>query len=286
MSNTYCGKSCESCAQKEQKLCPGCRLGPGRSWSGDCEIAVCCRDKGHESCETCTNNRYCGKRSRREGMAESRARKAAEQEAKKAELARKAPFLSKWLSILFWLVIPATVASLLAMEAMADVAPRVYLFGKYLTVVCGVAYGLVLLRLAKENRDYRTAGVLRLVTAAASLLLVLVSGKNAVANWTLLISLPAAVVGLVGTYQEYMTHAAILAGADEDQAGKWKLLWKWNIGLKLGIFGCLVILLIAPLLGILAVIAALIGILIVGIVELVYLWRTKEVFREYSNKFF
>lgn len=284
MSNTYCGKSCESCAQKEQKLCPGCRPGPGRSWSGDCEIAVCCRDKGHETCDTCTNKRYCGKRSQRDGMIDRRERKTAEQAAQRAELARKAPFLYKWLSILFWLVIPATVASLLAMEAMANVAPKVYLFGKYLTVVCGLVYGLVLLRLAKENLTYRTAGVLRLVTAAASLLLV--SGKNAAANWTLLISLPAAVVGLVGTYQEYMAHAGVLSGVDDFRAERWRMLWKWRLALIIAPFASIVVILIFRLLGVLVLVAALIGNLVIGIVELYYLWQTKQAFRDYSNKFF
>ena len=286
MAETYCGKRCENCAQKEEKLCPGCHLGPGRSWSGDCEIAVCCRDKGHESCETCTNNRYCGKRSRRDDMIGRRERKAAEQAAQRAELARKAPFLGKWLSILFWMVIPSTVASFLGMEALADVAPKVYLVGEYLTVACSLGYGLILLRLAKENLTYRTAGALRLVTAAASLLLVLISGKNAVANWTLLISLPAAVVGLVATYQEYMAHAGVLKGVDDDRAERWRMLWKWRVGLLIAPFASIVVMLIFRLLGLLVLLASLIGILVIGIVELYYLWQTKQAFKGYSNKFF
>lgn len=280
MAETYCGKSCEGCPQKEQKLCPGCHLGPGRQWSGDCEIAVCCRGKNHDTCDTCTNNRYCGKRSRRDGMVEYRARKLAEQEAKRAELARKAPFLGRWLSILFWMVIPATVVSLLGVDALATTAPKVYLVGKYLSVVCSLFYGLILLRLAKENLTYRTAGVLRLVTAGVSLLLVLVSGKNAVANWTLLISLPGMVVGLVGNYQEYMAHASVLDGVDSDQAEKWRMLWKWRIGTLAATFGSLVVMLIFRLLGVLVLLAALIGNVVVGIVELVYLWRTAQTFRD------
>ena len=279
MTETWCGKQCSECSKKEELNCPGCQAGPGRSWSGDCEIAVCCRDKGHESCGTCTNSRFCGKHSRKDDMPERRLRKLAAEAEKRAEFARKAPFLWKWLSILFWMVIPSTVASLLGMDAMADVAPEVYRVGNYLTVVCALLYGLILLRLSKENLGYHTAGILRLVTAVASLLLVLVSRDNAVANWSLLISLPAAVVGLVGTYQEYMAHAAVLSGVDDEQAGKWQVLWKWRIGLYLGAVGGMVIMLIVALLGILAVFAALIGILVVAIVELVYLYRTAQAFR-------
>lgn len=282
MANTYCGKNCDNCVQKEQQMCQGCKLGPGRSFYDGCEIAVCCKSKGHESCDTCTNNRYCGKRGRRDNMPEYRARKLAEEAAKKAELARKAPFFGKWLWILFWMVIPSTLASILAVDAMAGWAPNVYLVGKILNVVCSLIYGLILLKLAAECAEYRIAGVLRLVTAAVSLLLVLVAGKNTAANWTLLITLPGAVVGLVATYQLYMAHAAVLNGVDTSQAEKWRVLWKWNIGMYGAMIGSVVLVLIFQLLGLLVMLAALIGILVVSILELVYLYQTAKTFREYS----
>lgn len=49
MTDTYCGKNCEECASKEALNCPGCKSGPGSAWSGDCEIAKCRKDKGHET---------------------------------------------------------------------------------------------------------------------------------------------------------------------------------------------------------------------------------------------
>ena len=103
--DTYCGKSCEFCSEKKSGSCPGCRVGPGRSLYSGCEIAGCCRSKGHESCETCTMKFGCGKRGRREGMPKERRRKAAEEEARRAEIARKAPFLGRWLWVLFWFVL-------------------------------------------------------------------------------------------------------------------------------------------------------------------------------------
>ena len=50
MAETYCGKSCEECTKKEQLDCSGCKTGPGRQFGGDCELAKCVRDKGHETC--------------------------------------------------------------------------------------------------------------------------------------------------------------------------------------------------------------------------------------------
>ena len=52
MAETYCGKSCAECTKKEELNCMGCKTGPGRPFGGDCELAKCVRDKGHETCET------------------------------------------------------------------------------------------------------------------------------------------------------------------------------------------------------------------------------------------
>lgn len=53
MIDTFCGKNCETCAYRENLNCPGCQSGPDRSISAQCELAQCCRTKGHEVCETC-----------------------------------------------------------------------------------------------------------------------------------------------------------------------------------------------------------------------------------------
>ena len=51
-----CGRDCETCAYREQLNCGGCRT------MGRCPVAVCCREKGHETCGTCTQASYCGLR--------------------------------------------------------------------------------------------------------------------------------------------------------------------------------------------------------------------------------
>ncbi len=281
MAETWCGKSCVGCAQKEQLNCPGCKAGPGRPWSSDCEISVCCRNKNHDSCDTCNNNRYCGKRSHKDDMPQRRARELAAQEARRAEMARLAPFMGKWLWLLFWMVVPSTIVSILSMDALSSVAPQVCRVGKYLGVACSVIYGLIMLQLSKEKKCYKSAGILRLVTAVVSLLLVLVSGAGSQTNWSLLITLPGGVVGLVATYQEYMAHADALKEVDADQSEKWRLLWKWYIGLFVGMFGCLVVMIIVPLLGLLLLLAVLIGETVAGIVSIVYTYRTAQAFRTY-----
>ena len=281
MANTYCGKDCEFCSRKTNLECQGCKLGPGRQWNGDCEIAACCRDKGHESCETCTNNRYCGKRSCRDKMPEYRERKRKEEEEKRAVLAAKAPVLGKWLWILFWLVVPSTLAAILSIDSLAALAPGVYRVGKILSLLCSAVYGAILLRLSGYCLNYRTAGICNLVAAVASLLIALVSGGGKVPTWTLIISLPAAIVRLVAIYQEYMGHSRVLENVDSIEAKKWSDLWKWTIIAYVVLIGSIVVMMIFPVLGLLVLLAALIGMLVTSIMALVYLYRTANMFREY-----
>lgn len=278
MANTYCGKSCESCIQKEQKLCPGCHAGPGRSWSGDCEIAVCCRDKGHESCDTCTNNRYCGKRGRRDVMPDYRRREQEAEADRKEMLARQAPFMGKWLWILFWLVIPGAIAGLIGNETVVGWIPSLRIPGLVLNVLCSLAYGLILLQLSKEQEHYRTAGICCLVAAAANGISGFITG-----NLALLVTLPAAVVAIVGEYQEYMGHGESLSGFDRELSQKWYTLWKWYIGMFAATLGSIIVMLIAPVLGALISLAAMIGLVVVSILKLVYLYRTAKTFREYPH---
>ena len=53
-------------------------------------------------------------------------------------------------------------------------------------------------------------------------------------------------------------------------------------GLLAGLFGCLLLVLIAGLLGALVMLAVSIGIVAVAVLKLVYLYRTAQVFRGYS----
>jgi len=98
----------------------------------------------------------------------------------------------------------------------------------------------------------------------------------------LLILIPGAVLEYYGRYWEYQSHGAVLAGLDDELAEKWPKLWKWEVGLFLGIFGCILLLFITPNLAAFAFLADAIGLLVVAILRLVYLYRTAKLFREYA----
>lgn len=289
MSETYCGKSCADCSKKEELNCEGCRQGPGRLYQSDCDIVTCCKSKGHENCETCSfKDKPCSVLSNSSRMPEMRIQKRRDEavrlqrkqeveERRQRELAHKSSVAGKWLWILFWLFVPSVVANILSMDSMATAAPAVYMFGQILSAVCSVVYGIVLLQVVSLNDRYHTAGWCTIVGAVLYAFASIWNG----ANWTLVITIPASIVGLVGEYNEFTGHAEILMGVDQELSEKWVKLWKWDVGLLIATICCIVLVFISAVLGALVLLAATIGLGVVSIVKLVYLYRTAKVFREY-----
>lgn len=281
MAETYCGKFCAECTKKEQLDCSGCKTGPGRQFGGDCELAKCVRDKGHETCETCGFKGNCGTLRSRESMPDYRIRKIEAEAMRKAAIAKRAPVLGKWLWIIFWLIIPSTIGSIMANETTAKILPGLLMPGQIINTICSLTYGAILLKLGSEEERYRTAGICALIAGASSALAAIINGGSDGATWILIFTIPAAIVAIVGEYNEYMAHSAVLSGVDNELSEKWEVLWMWYIGLFAGIFGSIILMLIIPVLGAIAVIGATIGTVVVSILKLVYLYRTAKIFREY-----
>jgi hypothetical protein len=68
---------------------------------------------------------------------------------------------------------------------------------------------------------------------------------------------------------------------DDLLAEDWISYWKWYIGVLVGAFACVLLAAIAPALALIAVIILGIGAIVVGIWELVLLYNTARVFREF-----
>ena len=281
MAETYCGKTCAECAQKETLNCPGCRVGPGRQTGGPCDLARCVRAKGHETCATCAFKGNCGILRGRDGMPDYWRRKREAEERRLAAIAAKAPVLGKWLWVLFWFVVPSTIVSVLTNQTVAGAVPGLGMVGEILKGALAVAYGGILLKLASQENRYRTAGICAMITGVVTLVLALVSGGESAA-WTLLFTIPALVVGLVGEYNEYAANNAVLMGVDEDMAEKWAMLWKWYITANGAMLVSMLALFILPVLAALVMLVAAIGVVIVSIRKLIYLYRTAKIFREYT----
>ena len=200
------------------------------------------------------------------------------------KLAEKAPFLGKWLWILFWLVIPQSLASLLTSDLFAG-QPVLSSLGQIMQLIYLLGCGLVLLKLSSQIARYRTAGIYFLVggmiNAAFSIIPVPAAG-SALAVWGSLIIVAGGIFLMVGEYHEYMGHSELLEGVDWELSDKWRKLWKWYIGCFIALLGSIVVVTFSPFLGLLVTLAAIIGLLVVLIRKLVYLYRTAMIFRNWD----
>lgn len=267
MFDTYCGKSCQTCGYRAETSCRGCLEEASR----ECKLALCCRQKGHKTCASCTYNNHCGMYLGRDTAPEFRLKqKQAMQEYQKS-LREKGTVMTKWLWVLFWLFVPSTIASMLS-----DWIAPLHTFGIIVSVLCSMIYGVVLLRLASQEQGYRTAGILVLIVAVMNIPLLLFE-ETMVAG---AIAIILAILDLIEHYYEFNAHANALEGVDNLLSEQWRNLWKWMIGATMALV--LGVIFIIIVIGALVMLAAGIAILVIRILKLVYLYRTAQVFQAVS----
>lgn len=274
---TYCGKSCDSCAKREEYHCPGCFS--ICSEYGGCKIAECCRDKGHNGCQTCTQNEYCGLYQSRGSMArerEERRKSAAEKAARLHEIRK---VMKKHLLPLFCLSIAVTVTDA-ASGLFAMNQPVIGAVFRAVLLAAELIYAFLLYRMSPAEKRYLKAA--RFLCPAAILgfasgILSIFAGNMETLRF--FVSLPAAILSLIAVYQEYGAHSEVLSDFDGELSEKWDKLRKWYIGLTVGsvltpfaaLFG---------ILGVLIIVAYFIAYVSVSVLSLVFLWRTAAVFND------
>lgn len=280
MGKAYCGKDCDVCEEKTLTKCDGCEDGPGSHFGGNCPIAVCCREKHHENCATCQRAERCGRLDDSERMPEIRRKAEENKQAQEAAKKTHAAVLGKWLWILFWLIIPSGIAGILGNENIVGNESGVYVVGLLLSMVVSIVYGVILLQLQDVEAKYRFAGMFSILSAILAIVLELIPMENPFL--ILLAGAPAVILGLVAKYYEFYGHAAVLMDFDSTFSQKWLTLWKWNCiiiaVLVVSVFLGMFMLLLTALL----LLACSVGILVISIVQLVYLYKMAKLFREYA----
>lgn len=279
MAETYCGKNCADCAAMQNETCPGCRVGPGRTIGGECELARCCRTRGHESCDTCVSRGTCWTLGDRFSQPEKRLKKLEWEQQQRQGRVRRSILLGKWTWYLFWLNVPAVIVGILAIEELVALIPALKMPGQLLELVLSLAYGLILLKMSPEEHRFRTAAWCILGAMAAQGFFKLVLGVD---ELPLLASLPLAAVSLFGEYQQFQGFGDSLSGVDNDLSGKWETLWKWYIGSYGVMLGSVLLALLSPMLAVLGILAAGIAQVAVGIMQMIYTYRTAKAFEYYS----
>ena len=198
----------------------------------------------------------------------------------------KAPFLSKWLWLLFWLVIPQGLASLLSGNVIPADYSALLLLGKIFQLIYYLGCGLVMLKLSPILSRYRTAGLCYLiggVVTTATDLLPVSDETSTLALWISLAGLLGVLLLLAAEYQECMGHSELLEDLNLDLSRQWKKLWKLFIGCYAALFVSVMLLFVSALLGLFVTLAGTLGLLAGMIVKLIYLYRTAMFFRQFPR---
>ena len=273
MTNTYCGKNCESCTHKQALNCPGCQ------GVKDCDIAKCCASKGHSQCTGCNFSPSCNTLRGKEYAPQYRQKRMEAEKIRVDAIAKRTPILGKWLWILFWLFIPSSIASILSNETLSLLAPGMQIVGKILNIACMAVYAGIMIYLGNEEDRYRTAGKFMMANIGVSIVAALIPATIEYVGWLLLVAAAASVLSLIAECNEYNANATILTGVNNALSDKWTTLWKWQLGTTCALIGSIILIFISILLGIIVAFLALIGLCVVRILKLVYLYQTAKAFR-------
>ena len=163
--------------------------------------------------------------------------------------------LAKWINVLFWLVIVVNIASLFTSENVTNAVPPLALAGQIISIAAEAIYGIILIPVT-DGTEFLLAIPVVIVTI---------------------------VVDMLGEYYEFMGHTDVLCDVDTVLSDKWFNLWKWYLGTFLCIIGGTVLAVMIPLIGLLVVLAATVGTLIVNVLKIVYLYKTAKAFRTFPQ---
>ena len=207
---------------------------------------------------------------------------------KKADALRKAPFMAKWLMVLFGIMIVATVGSILSSEFVQESIPALYYVGTVVNIVGGLLCALIMLKLSCEEALYRSAAYCYLGSTAIALVTVLImylsTDLTAVLVFTLLLSIVGMIVVLLSIYYEYKAHANVVRDISEAMATKWEELWGYFVKILIAL---VVLLMFSSALGILGIIAAIIVLIlffVVSIMKFVYVYEMAKLFQSLAER--
>ena len=190
----------------------------------------------------------------------------------------RAGTVAKWLKVLFVLNMLGVLAGILKQDQLAEVAMPLYWVGVALNLVYTVGDIIVLFKLSPESGDYRRAAVCSVVLMVlmAAFYLTLKSMSSALALVNIVLGLAVMIVPFMAAYYEIKGHAWILQGLDDRLAQNWRTVWRLTIATMIVLVSAVLLAALVPWLGLVVMLALMVGITALGIWRLVCLYRTEQ----------
>lgn len=182
--------------------------------------------------------------------------------------------LGKSFYALFWMRIIGIIIGFLTSDDLLEVLPTLYLQGKIVDVCHSIVYIVIFWKLADVNDRYQKSGLCYLGLVFLEVLAPFISEESA---WRTIEFVLVMILGLVECHNTYTAHAEVMEPMNGEVAAKWHKIRKWYVRWIWGILGSVVAIVIIPVIGLLMMLGASIGGLIVEIIELKYLNQSIDV---------
>ena len=319
MGNSYCGKNCDDCLDKEDVGCPGCKNGPGKASGAICEIAKCCSGRLSTGCVMCISNTSCRLVAERETMFHkwNRRRSTAsdaltsagtmgmtgtegtsgssygERQGNRPRDRHNAPLLRSSLLAIFWLFLAAGMGNVLSNENLFGSVPGVIVIGTLINLGANIAQAVLMIRLGWEERAYKVAGICMLLgTGFAFIGGILTSVFAAMMKYSdtiaggigvvlgILLIVAAVVLEIIGGYQFLVANARVVELRDGALSDRWYVMSKLFFAVLGGIVVVPILFFVLKTLGIIIGLLYVLGVLAFGVCEYVFLYQTANRFRE------
>ena len=270
MSESYCMKPCSECGG-----CSGCRAG---EYSAQCDIAKCCREKWHLSCESCTRCGGCPTRLSRDrmpGMIQERERKAAQVLQGQKQRVR---IMNTWLPMIFGALIANFVVGLLLGLFDTDAITMLDMIRGIVNACLIFAAGFGFWKLQEVDDGFYFVAICHWLTAVYDLLVLFLLEEGTLNK---ILTLLLAVVSVVSMRSEYLGFRDALSGIHQELSEKWEKQWTQMV-YALALLVVSFLLLLIPLLGVIVLLVGLIFFIFLLIRNMVYLYQTMEFCREYD----
>ena len=280
MAESYCGKCCTQCEQRIQAKCPGCRVGPGRKYGTECNIAKCCISRDLQDCDGCLSHGSCFTLRNYMNAAQSRAQAEEQSKEKFQQLRRDSRLLGRWLYVAFWLVIVSTIVN--AAVALLGQNGDIQLYTNVASIVVGIMNALIFLKIAASSEWFRLAGIYGIVGTLLSVIMLFVTTQLLVVLGTLAV----AVCSFIYEYQQFMGYIEVTEEIDDTISQKWSKLWLFYMICLGAAIGAVVLALLGSVLAALASLLALVsalGAIPIAVIKVVYLYRSAMIFRRYAQ---
>lgn len=188
----------------------------------------------------------------------------------------RAPLMAKWLMTMFWANIAHIIINFIKIESSVVYTT----IQNILIAICVLLICLSLFKMRGEDERYGRAALFQLIPLVINLIPTLVMDSYNALMWlSVLVSLIAAVLTLLATYNEFHAHSCIVGGLDSELGDRWQKLWVWQIIGIAGTFVSLLLTVLAAGLGAVLVLIVAIYVLVIQIIYLVTLYRSAKAYR-------